>query len=248
VSSRELDPSAFLTTARYGRSITLLAETRSTNDDARAALNEGAPDGHVIVADRQSVGRGAHGRVWESPGGTDLYFSICARIALPPAKIAPLTLAVGLGVARAIGDDAQIKWPNDVMLGGKKCCGILVETSTRGATLEGVIIGIGVDVNRDSFSAELGDIATSMKRARGTAFDRASVLARVIGAVEEEVDRFVAYGPPVDRVVQRLAWIGERVRCDDVEGTLIGLSPDGALRVESSSGVRTLVSGTLRRR
>lgn len=252
----DLDPdriAAELRTHRYGRSIAVLAETGSTNDDARAALERGAPDGHVVVADRQSAGRGSRGRAWSSPGGTDLYLSIAARVPLPPARLAPLTLAVGLGVSVAIEAlierATQVKWPNDVLAGDRKLSGILVEASTHGARLDGVVIGIGVDVNRDSFAPELAELATSMKRVRGQGLDRAIVLARVLEHVEEELDRFVAHGPSaiVDRVQARLALIGERVLCDDVEGTLLGLAPDGALLIRTEEGVRPIVSGTLRR-
>jgi BirA family transcriptional regulator, biotin operon repressor / biotin---[acetyl-CoA-carboxylase] ligase len=242
-----------LRSRRFGRSLEILAETGSTNDDARAALERGALDGHTIVADRQSAGRGARGRVWSSPGGSDLYFSIVSRAHIDLSRSPPLTLAIGLGVARAIEAlaqrEARVKWPNDVLLGGRKCAGILVEASARGAMLEGAVIGIGIDVNREDFDPELDVIATSMKRERGERFDRATVLARALESVEEEVDRFVASGPAsiVDRVGARLAWIGERASSDDVEGLVLGLAPSGALRMRTDDGrVREVVSGTLR--
>lgn len=239
---------------RYGRSLEVLAETGSTNDDARAALERGAPDGHVIVADRQLAGRGARGRAWSSPGGTDLYFSIVARVPVELPRLAPLTLAVGLGVAEAASALAplsrvEVKWPNDVWIDGRKAAGVLVEASARGATLEGVVIGVGVGVNRERFEGELEETATSLRRATGEPFDRASVLARVLESIEGEVDRFAAHGPAVivPRVEARLALRGERVTCDEVEGLLLGLAPTGALRLDTGEGVRELVAGTLRR-
>lgn len=242
-----------LRTARYGRSLDLRVETDSTNDDARAALEGGAPDGHVVVADRQRAGRGARGRRWDSPGGTDLYVSIAARVPIALASLPPLTLAVGLGVARAADVLAPraaiaVKWPNDLLVDGKKCAGILVEASTRGATLEGTVIGIGLGVNRERFEGELASSATSLRLVTGARLDRAEVLALVLGFVEEEIDRFVAGGVEslVPRVDARLAFRGARVRCDEVEGILRGLAPSGALRLETSTGMRDVLTGTLR--
>lgn len=244
---------AELRTARYGRSIDVRAETESTNDDARRALEAGAADGHVVLADAQRAGRGARGRRWDSPAGTDLYFSIVARVPLALPKLPPLTLAVGLGLARALDAlvplaHVAVKWPNDVWLNGKKCAGVLVEASARGAILEGVVIGIGLDVNRDSFADDIADVATSLRRAGGQPLDRAVVLARALEAVEEEIDRFVAEGPAplAARVEARLALRGQRVTCDEVEGRLLGLAPAGALRLETAEGTRELVAGTLR--
>lgn len=243
-----------LRTRAYGRSLEVLGETGSTNDDARAALERGAPHGHVIVADRQRAGRGARGRTWSSPGGTDLYFSIALRLSIELPKLPPLTLAVGLGIAEAASTLAplarvEVKWPNDVTLDGKKHAGVLVEASARGASLEGVVVGVGIDVNRERFDGELEETATSLLLATGAPLDRAAALARVLESIEDEVDRFVAHGAGsiVPRVQARLAMRGERVACDEVEGVLIGLAPSGALRLETERGVRDVVAGTLRR-
>src|SRR6185503_19101937 len=120
----------------------------------------------------QRRGRGSHGRSWASPSGGDLYLSIVARPQLPLAQLAPLTLAVGLGVADAADAvlgaaaraPARVKWPNDVWLGGKKCAGILVETRSGSAAPE-LIVGVGVNVNRVSFPDELAVTATSLRLA-----------------------------------------------------------------------------------
>lgn len=244
-----------LETDRYGRSLDVRAETGSTNDDARRAAAEGAPDGHVVVADRQSRGRGAHGRRWDSPGGTDLYLSIIARLPLPPSRLPPLTLAVGLGVARAVATlvpkaPVELKWPNDVLLDGRKVSGVLVESVSTGSTVDSAVLGIGLDVNRERFAPELEELATSMRRVAGAPFDRARVLAVLLGCVERQVDRFVQQGPRavVAGVEARLAWRGEAVRCGDVAGQLVGLRDDGALRIRTAAGERAVVAGRLRRR
>ncbi|MCA9609433.1 MAG: biotin--[acetyl-CoA-carboxylase] ligase [Myxococcales bacterium] len=242
---------SLLGTERFGRSLDVRDRTGSTNDDAREA--EGVPDGHVIIADAQDAGRGARGRTWESPGGTDLYFSIVlTRAGLDPARLPPLTLAVGLGVAEAcgahLGAPLRIKWPNDVVHEDRKLAGILVESVSVGARLERVIIGVGIDVNREDFGALTG-VATSMARIADEPLDREAVLAAALEGIEREADRFLAHGPAsiVPRVEERLAWVGLEVSCDDVRGTLLGLRADGALRVRTPGGERTLVSGTLRR-
>ncbi|MFW6023982.1 MAG: biotin--[acetyl-CoA-carboxylase] ligase [Myxococcota bacterium] len=238
---------------RFGRSLDVRKETASTMDDAREVLTT-APDGHVVLADRQQRGRGAHGRSWDSPPGTDLYFSIVTRPALPGASQPLLTLAVGLGVAQAAegltGQRAMIKWPNDVWLAGKKCAGVLVESTTRGDRLEGTVIGVGLNVNRRHWPDELKDLATSLAQSREDAasLDRAEVLARTLEGIEQWVDRLVERGaaPVVDALSRRLALVGDEVIIDSVRGVLEGVSETGAARVRTADGVREVLAGTLR--
>lgn len=251
---------AALRTLAYGRSLDVRAQTRSTNDDARAAADEGAPRGHVVVADTQSAGRGSRGRTWSSPAGVDLYLSIVERVPLPLAKIPPLTLAVGLGVADAVdalvgAGRARVKWPNDVRVDEKKCAGILVETSSAGHKPGPIILGVGLGVNRTEWESELSAIATSLRVSRGARdgtleeLDRALVLATLLAHVERRVDRFVVEGPEpiIAELEPRLAWRGERVRIDGVEGELVGLTREGALRVRGARGLETVLAGTLER-
>ena len=135
----DLDPEQLRSQVRgnFGASITVLEQTASTMDVAETAARAGAPDGHVVVADQQSSGRGAHGRDWASPPGTDLYFSIVARPKLEPSTMSLVTLAAGLGVRDAIGAllpgrPVAVKWPNDIWIERRKCAGILVESQTLG--------------------------------------------------------------------------------------------------------------------
>ncbi len=256
----ELEPgrlSALLRSSRYGRSLRVLALTGSTNDDARRDAEAGAPDGHVVVADAQRSGRGSRGRSWLSPPGQDLYVSIVARPEVPLSQLSPLTLAVGLGVADAVQQllepDArapEVKWPNDVWLGGKKCAGVLVEASSSGERMGPLVIGIGLNVNRTRWPDELAPGATSLRLARGgRALDRGAALAALLGAVERWVDRFAAQGgEPVAAALQhRLALRGRRVRCEAVEGVLVGVAPSGALRIAADDGLRELLAGRLER-
>jgi BirA family biotin operon repressor/biotin-[acetyl-CoA-carboxylase] ligase len=245
---------AALGTVRYGRSLEVKARTGSTNDDARAAIDAGAPSGHVIVADAQDRGRGAQGRSWSSPGGTDLYFSIVDRRTLGPVALPWLTLAVGLGVRDALAGfaPAQLKWPNDVLLGaeGRKAAGILVESSSTGTTIGPFVIGVGLDVNRDAFAPELDGIATSLRRETGEVHDRSLLLAAVLGTIEARTTELSRPGGPAalhDALDAHLAWRGERVRIDEHAGELVGVAADGALRLGTSGGELRLRTGTLRR-
>lgn len=252
---------AALTTERYGRSLDVRASTGSTNDDAREAAAAGAPRGHVVVADAQDRGRGSHGRTWSSPAGVDLYLSIVERVALEPAALPALTLAVGLGVTDAIAllapelaSGVRVKWPNDAWIDRKKTAGILVESSSSGAVQGPIVIGIGLGANRLAWPEELRGQATSLldaARAIDPAhapFDREAVLAALLASVERAVDALVQLGvaATVARLETRLAMRGEPVEIDGVRGTLLGLDARGALRIATPEGERVMLSGMLR--
>jgi len=187
--------------ALAGRPARVLAETGSTNDDARAWARDGAPHGAIVLAEEQTRGRGRLGRAWMSRPGEGLYFSIVLRPKLPPAAAPPLTLAVGLALlstARASGAEAYLKWPNDLLAveSGvrKKCAGVLTEMATSGAHIEHVIVGIGLNVNVEAFTDELAPIATSLRRCVGHALDRGAVLRRLLSALDERYAAFVERG------------------------------------------------------
>lgn len=244
-----------LTTARYGRSLDVRAETASTNDDAAQAAYAGAASGHVVIADSQRAGRGSHGRVWASPKGTDLYLSIVDRPMLALAALPPLTLAVGLGVADTLveslpqaSDSISVKWPNDVWIDGKKCAGILVEASSTGDRLQSLVIGIGLNINRTEFPSDIEHPPTSMRLADGREHGREALAASLLGHVERWVDRFVAEGPrAIAQALQgRLALRGKTVSCGDVLGTLSGVADNGALIIVGPHGPQQVVGGRLK--
>ncbi len=236
-----------LETARYGRSRELLAETGSTNDDARARAEAGAPDGHLVLAERQSVGRGSHGRSWSSPPG-GLYFSLVLRPRLAPRVLPTLTLATGLAVAEAIDRNAEgapparIKWPNDVLLSDKKCAGILVESATTAGELDHAIVGIGINVGPLHLEGELAKTATSVP-----APSREALLADVLTLLEARVAALEDAGPEalIDALDARLAHRAKRARIGDVVGRIEGLAPSGALRIVTDAGTREVVAGSL---
>lgn len=242
-----------LHTDRIGRSLEVRDETASTNDDARAASDAGAPDGHVVVADAQTRGRGRQGHPWSSPPGTDLYFSIVLRPPLAARDLPPLTLAVGVAIAEVAekhaGAHCQVKWPNDVWIAGRKTAGVLVETSTADGRSGPVIVGVGLNVNRREWPEDLRAIATSVAEARGDTLDRAQVLADCLASIEAWIDRLIDSGPApiIDAVEKRLALRGEHVRVDQLEGELVGLTGTGALRLQTKHGIRELLAGDLQR-
>jgi BirA family biotin operon repressor/biotin-[acetyl-CoA-carboxylase] ligase len=254
---RDLTPAsigALLQTRRLGRSLSLKDETESTNDDARQAAQRGCADGHLVLADAQTRGRGSRGRTWVSPAGSDLYLSIVAKLALPAESLPPLTLVVGLAAAEALDEvltsaqRPQIKWPNDVWLGGHKLVGILVESASLGAQLEPLVIGVGINVNRLGFPGDLEVPASSLALALGKPVDRAVVLTSFLNRLEPWLDRFVSEGPAaaIDAINERLALRGERARCGEVEGVVEGVAPSGALLLRNEGGLAACVSGTLR--
>jgi BirA family biotin operon repressor/biotin-[acetyl-CoA-carboxylase] ligase len=243
-----------LQTRRFGRSIEIRESTDSTNDDARAAAQAGAVDGHVVVADTQRQGRGARGRSWSSPAGSDLYLSVVAQSTLPLQEMAPLTLAVGLGVAETVqaflpvGKTAQIKWPNDVWVDRKKIAGILLEGTSQGQTSLPIIIGIGLNVNRREFPADLDTPPSSLALEHGRPLDRAEVLATLLARVEHWFDSFVAGGKEqvIAALNARLCLRGELARCDDAVGVVQGVAASGALLMTVDGQPRELYAGTLR--
>lgn len=261
--------SAALQTQQLGRQLELRDETSSTMDDARAAAGRGVSEGFVVVAEQQRAGRGSHGRVWDSPKGEDLYFSLVLRPTKLGPELAQITLAAGLACARAVsrllGEPVgetrrvQIKWPNDVYVDGRKCLGILSETESRGERVQFVVLGMGINVGRRAFDEGLADSATSLalSSASGEAPPRETVLAQVLKELEITLS-LLDLGPLrgtrptstqalMEAIERRLAFVGEEVICGETRGVLLGLSSMGGLRVRTPEGERTLMSGTLRR-
>ena len=233
------------------------SETDSTNDDARARRARGrAATAHVVIADGQRAGRGSHGRAWTSPARQrPLSVDRGAAARWRSRALPPLTLAVGLGVADAVeallpGRHArtEVKWPNDVWLLGKKCAGILVEASTRRQRPR---------TGRDRHRAEReppgvgrGTARRPRPRCARRAVSRSTAArrcARCCFAVERWVDRFVAEGGQAIAAAldARLAMRGQRVRCAEHEGTLLGVAPSGAIRIATAHGTRELIAGRL---
>jgi len=244
-----------LGTRSIGRSLTLVESTGSTMDDARAALERGASDGHVVIANEQTSGRGSHGRAWQSPGGDDLYLSLALRPTVPLEQLSTMTLAIGLAVARTVdsfegGATSRVKWPNDVLVEGAKCAGILVESRATAAGIDGVIVGIGLNCNRAAETLPDGTRITSLAGTSGGRVDRADVAARLFVELERALDVWTADGIAslLPELVSRLAYRDEPIDIDGSSGVLLGLGEDGCLVVRTAAGIESFSAGRVTKR
>lgn len=186
---------SLVTTKWAGRQVVYYDETDSTNNQAKAAGEKGEVHGTLFVADRQTAGKGRRGRGWESPSGNSVSMTILLRPEIPPVKAPMLTLVMALAVADgirdALGVDAGIKWPNDIVLNKKKICGILTEMSTEIDYINYVVIGVGINVNQETFPDEIKETATSLKVETGKPVKRAGVIATVMERFEQYYEQFV---------------------------------------------------------
>jgi len=237
-----------LRTRVIGRPVEVTAEIGSTNDAVMAAGRAGRAEGLAIVADRQTAGRGRRGRTWASTAGVGLYTSLLLRPDLPPDRIPLLTLVAGLGVAEAIEEmasvAARLKWPNDVLVDGRKVAGILAETAFADTSISHVVVGIGINVNHDRQDLPEAEFpeATSLYLATGRIIPRGHLAATVY----ERIDRW--YGVFCQRRFDeilasgrgRSATLRHVVEVLSGEGTWQGvamdLDADGALLVRAEHG------------
>ena len=195
-NKRELEQG--LKTKTMGQSIYFYEETDTTNNRARELALEGAPEGTLVVAEKQTAGRGRRGKVWESPLGTGIWMSLVLRPQIMPAEASVLTLLCGLATAEAIevetGLSAGIKWPNDILINGKKAVGILTEMDCEMSQVHFVIPGIGINVNTTSFPPEIADIATSLYLECGKTVSRRRLVHKVLERLEEHYETFLRTG------------------------------------------------------
>lgn len=172
-----------------GNRIVCLDKTGSTNTEAKKLAEDGAEHGTVVIAQQQTAGRGRRGRLWESPPGTAIYATAVWKPDFLPDKASMLTLAASVGIAKAIeaetGLNCGIKWPNDLMVNGKKICGILTEMSAEPDYIHYVVIGFGINANQDRFPEELEGKATSLKREYGRQVCRTSLLVKILENLEQ---------------------------------------------------------------
>jgi BirA family biotin operon repressor/biotin-[acetyl-CoA-carboxylase] ligase len=230
----------------------------STNTAAMAAAAEGAPEGTVLLAEEQTAGRGRGANTWQSPRSTGIYCSAVLRPALPPAEVLVLSLMAGLAVQAAIQQtdsrvQPDLKWPNDVLIGGKKVCGILTEMNAEATRVRYVVVGIGINVNQRNFPKELQ--ATSLSLATGSEWSRVELLAALLKSLDREYRQFLQDSEGKEAILRRFAenssWLHARkVRIEEngsaFEGTTEGLDARGFLQVRTAHGVQTVLSGTVR--
>lgn len=200
-------------------------EVDSTMTLARALAEEDAPHGTVVLAERQTAGRGRRGRVWDSPAGENLLLSIVLRPTGPVHEAPLLTLGAAAALAEAF--DLRVKWPNDLVdADGHKLGGLLAEMETNGGHVRYVLLGLGLNVNQTAFPAELPN-ATSLARLRGPQ-DREAVLRTVVDTILARADA----PDRLDRWRRYAHTLGRRVRIDGREGLAEALRDDGALIVD----------------
>lgn len=239
----------------FGKRVLHFFKTDSTNRVAMELGYAGEPEGTVVMAESQTAGRGRSGRTWQSERGTGLYFTVLLRPRLSPAQAPLLTMLAGISAHDAIqaqtGLLPELKWPNDLLLNGKKLGGILTEMHAEPDAVRFVIVGMGINVNQEKFPAELSTIATSIRKESGRMTYRLELLARLLGQFETDYNRFLREGPGfvVDRFQSASSFAqGRRVRVDTgVEsylGTTAGLSPEGLLLVSRDNGpLVTVIAG-----
>jgi BirA family biotin operon repressor/biotin-[acetyl-CoA-carboxylase] ligase len=215
----------------------------STNDRASAWAKDGAPAGALVTADAQTGGRGRLGRGWFSPAGASVYASVVVRPAVLDARWAGLGLAVGVGIADGLAlEGLALKWPNDVLLDGRKLAGVLCEARVHAGAPD-VVVGFGINVHAIDRPPEIAAIATSLAE-HGATLGRADVLARVLDALEPVLDVFAEHGFAAlrDRYESRCITLGREVLVGDGAAAprrrmfAVGLDGDGALRVRDPKG------------
>ena len=246
-----------LSTDRFGHAMRGYEEVGSTNERAAQWATAGAPEGAVVVTEYQSEGRGRHGRTWDAHKGQNLMFSVVLRPTLAPDRLSLLTVAAGVAVAETLDNfvsphRATLKWPNDVLLEGRKTCGMLLESSLAPPNGESVVVlGVGLNVNQTTFPDALTDIATSLRLTTGRPVPRAELLARLLLALEHRYDA-VQEGEAdavcaafEDRLLALHDQRTLRVPQTDqtLTGTVEGITDTGALRLRTAKGPTTVHAG-----
>lgn len=224
----------------------------STNEEAKRCAAKGAPDGSLYFSDNQTAGKGRRGRSWASPKGEDVFFTLLLRPDILPQNISMVTLVSALAVREAMstyaGEQCQIKWPNDIILHGKKMCGILTEMSMEMTDIDYLVIGIGVNLNRHQFSDEIKEFASSVFLETGHRVERSHFLADVLVAFRERYEKFLQtqdLSLLMDEYNQYLINVGRKVkiikRDEELVRTAIGIDQRGNLLVEDDDGHRESV-------
>jgi BirA family transcriptional regulator, biotin operon repressor / biotin---[acetyl-CoA-carboxylase] ligase len=244
LTSLELGP--LLNTSELGISIHAFEEVTSTNDVARDLAETDAPHGTLVIAERQTRGRGRHGRSWASEPRENLTFSLVLRPQLPVGRAPELTLVAAVAIAselRAAGFPVAIKWPNDLLIEGHKVGGLLAEMSAEEGRLRYLVLGVGLNVNARGFAPDLSDRVTSLRLSRGEPLPRALLLAALLGSLEGWLEVHAAEGFAGVRARARewSATLGREVRIEEGGRVVTGLATDiddsGALLVRSASGL-----------
>lgn len=237
-----------------GEKIVYFDVTDSTNIQAKRLAEEGMPHGTLVIAERQKAGRGRRGRGWESPENDGIFMTLLLRPTFPPAKASMLTLVAAMAVAKAVRIQtdlpAEIKWPNDIVINGKKICGILTELNTEIDTINYVVTGIGINVSNQKFESDISSTATSLLLESGCEIHRANLIEAVLEQYESYYDKFCQntdlsewkdeYN---DFLVNRNRPVKVLDPKEPFTGIAKGINEYGELIVEANDGVRLVSSG-----
>lgn len=226
----------------------------STNAQAKRMAEEGYGNGTLIVANHQTAGRGRRGRGWESPRDTTISMSLLLKPDISPNNASMITLVSALAVSKAITQltekPAGIKWPNDIVMNGKKVCGILTEMSAQFDYVNHIVVGIGINVNTETFPEEIKDMATSLRLETGTFISRAELIEAVWEHFEEVYEIYLETQDLKNLVKEynaRLVNMNQRVKVLDpkepFEGTARGITPRGELMVDTWESRKLVSSG-----
>lgn len=241
-----------LDTRWAGRPVTFYDTLGSTNQQAKVDAEHGAAHGTLVVADMQTAGRGRRGRSWSSPPGTNVYFTLILKPQVEPDAVSMLTLVMALAVAEGIretcGVESGIKWPNDIVVNGKKVCGMLTEMSVEREYIHYVVTGVGINIKKQEFTPEIAAKATWLEQECGRAVPRAILVANVMRAYEKYYEEFLKAGDLTGLQEQYNALLvncGRQVHVLDPKGDFQGISKGinqrGELLVEREDGVVTAV-------
>ncbi len=245
----------YLSTKVLGQKIHSYQSLGSTNTTAWQLAEQGAPEGTVVVADRQKAGRGRLGRSWHSPPRVGLWFSLVLRPEIIPADAPGLSLLTAMALAQTIQShcriEAKIKWPNDCQIAGKKVAGILTELSSELDRVNFVVVGVGLNVHqtKSDFPSALRSKATSLTIETRKKWQRAEILALFLKEFEYFYLQFKKSGiaPFTDEIERRMALLGQKVKLasgkEIITGKVAGLAPDGALLLETKTGSYRAISG-----
>lgn len=227
----------------------------STNTKAQELAEKGYPSGTLVVADKQESGKGRRGRSWVSPSGTGIFMTLMIKPDINPNNASMLTLVAALAVAKAItsvtGEEALIKWPNDIVVNGKKVCGILTEMNAQFDYINHIVVGIGINVHNESFPEEISQMASSlMIEAGGKRFHRAQIIAETMSYFEQYYDTFLKtqdLSALVREYDKLLVNRNKSVRVLDpkepFDGKAMGITPKGELIVDTWESRKLVSSG-----
>lgn len=235
-----------------GHPVTFYDSINSTNLQVKLDAENGAKQGALVVADMQTAGRGRRGRSWSSPAGTNVYFTLLLKPEYAADKASTVTLVMALAVAEGIretcGVEAGIKWPNDIVIKGKKVCGILTEMSVERDYIHYVVIGVGINVGKQEFAPEVAATATSLWQECGRKVPRAALVANIMKAFETYYELFLEtldMTGLIEDYNRLLVNSGKEVRVLDPKGEFTGVSRGitrtGELLVELPDGTVTQV-------